>query len=235
MSAQVPFEIKPFADVGTKEPFVARTSLGLIDILQAIDLPNKQAISEEIITMLSGSLMPAFLSLRELRKCVDKSDVPVVTKAKHFDDFYRHLWAAYKDRMQKVARLMGFDVGFIFKNDSSFEKEAAQFQSDHPKVHHSFAARLAQDRNLWQTSLSRFRNEFLEHQSLQRESVAGFYELEKAEIAFDNVWMAIEDIIVDLAASMLPPFFQIVEIPEQNRDPACPKRFGFAFVNPPTQ
>src|SRR5206468_2952633 len=128
MNTQVPFHIQLFADVGTAEPFVARTSLGLIELLDSLLLPNKQAIIDELINMVSGSLIPAFVSLRELHKCAGQNDVPLVTITKHFDDLYRHLWAAYKDRLQKVAKLMGFDVGFVFKNDAAFEKEGMQFQ-----------------------------------------------------------------------------------------------------------
>src|SRR5258706_8696492 len=113
-----------FADVGTEEPFVTRISLGLTEVLGAarFDDENKREIKATVLGVCTDCLMPAFLSLRELRNTASNPQVPVLTKIKHFDDLCKWLWSAYKDRMQNAARLMDYDIGFLFQNDSLFEK-----------------------------------------------------------------------------------------------------------------
>jgi hypothetical protein len=234
MQNKPPFTIKRYADVSTQEPFVARIGLGLSDVLDGTELPNKQEIKEELMSgVLFGSLVPAFGSLKELRALTGRSDVAEITQIKNFDDMYRHLWAAYKDRMQKVMALMGFDIGFAFTDEKSFVRGCEQFRAKHPGVDAALLDMLAVDRATWQSQLAKFRNKYLEHQSLRREYVADLYTLDKAEIAFHNVWEAIEDILAILAASKLYPGVQLVEIPEATRNPQCPKRFGFAWAGPP--
>jgi hypothetical protein len=51
---------------------------------------------------------------------------------------------------------------------------------------------------------------------------------------FDNVWQAIEDNFALLVKSLLPPQFQLAEIPEAERDPGAPERFQFATTTLPT-
>lgn len=85
------------------------------------------------------------------------------------------------------------------------------------------------DRRSWQQKLALFRNEHLEHkQELRPEFVASFYTLAGAELAFESVWEAIEDITVQLLIPHLAPGVVLVEIPEAERDPAVPQRFAFA-------
>jgi hypothetical protein len=102
MSGKMPFTVKPFSDVGTGEPFLARIALGLADVLDGTDFDNKQEIKEAILSLVFDCLIPAFMSLRELRMIAMKKDVPELTKAKNFDDMYKYLWGAYKDRLPKI-------------------------------------------------------------------------------------------------------------------------------------
>jgi hypothetical protein len=84
------------------------------------------------------------------------------------------------------------------------------------------------DRREWQNDLALFRNEHLEHQRpVDRELLARFYRSDSAETAFENVWQAIEDITVQLLVPYLPPGIALVEIPDDERDPIVPRRFGF--------
>jgi hypothetical protein len=47
-----------------------------------------------------------------------------------------------------------------------------------------------------------------------------------AELVFENVWQAIEDITVQLLVPHLPPGVSLVEIPDEQRNAEFPKRFG---------
>jgi hypothetical protein len=54
-----------------------------------------------------------------------------------------------------------------------------------------------------------------------------FHRPDSAQANFEKVWQAIEDYVVLYAIASLPPGLQIVEIPEQQRDPDRPTRFAF--------
>lgn len=212
---------------------MARIPLGLCDMLDGTTLSNKQEIKEVILRAFTECLMPAFLSLRELRQIAVKDEVPLVTKTKHFDDMCKSLWSAYKDRMQGVAKLMGYDIGFLFQRDSLFEQGCIDFPKTYPEVSPVLVAEMKTRRATWQSELSRFRNDYLEHQTIKREDVAFFYSLANAERFFNCVWVAIEETLIVLVAAKLLPVAALREIPTGERDPTCPKRFGWAWAVPP--
>jgi hypothetical protein len=233
MQTAGPFTFRPFADVGSSEPFVARIPLGLADLLDGTTQLNKQEIKEAIMSAFVDCLMPAFLSLRELRQIAAKDEIPLANKTKHFDDMCKSLWSAFKDRMQIAAKLMGYDIGFLFQRDSLFEQGCTDFSKAHPEVSPVLIAEMKARRATWQSELARFRNDYLEHQTIKREEIAAFYSLERAERLFDSVWVAIEETLVVLIAAKLVPLAALREIPLAERNPACPKRFGWAWASLP--
>jgi hypothetical protein len=222
------------ADVGTSEPFLARLTLGLVEILNATSFARREEITSGLMNMTTECLIPAFLSLRVLRRIAGSPDEPLLTKTKQFDDMCKSLWSAYKDRMQSVTRLMGYDIGFLFQKDSVFEEGCKEFVKVHPEVSEELIARMKGNRATWQPELARFRNDYLEHQKIQREDVAAFYSLPRAEETFRNVWITVEEILVLLMAAGLHPMTCLREIPENERNPSNPLRFGFAWRTPPT-
>jgi hypothetical protein len=202
--------------------------------LDATSYEKKDEIKESIIGLTIDCLMPAFMSLRELRKIAADDKAPMLTKKKHCEDMYKSLWAAYKDRMKSTARLMGYDLGFLFQKDSLFEDGCKQFGSAHPKIHPELMELMKYNRATWQAELARFRNDYLEHRTIQQQDVLSFYSLERAESTFENVWITIEETLAALLAVNLPVNVCLNEIPEAERNPTMPKRFIFAWVNPPT-
>ena len=218
----------PFADVGTEEPFIARIT-GLLDVLQATSYEKRDEIRDAVMTVLVDCLMPAFVSLRELRAIAGDPTAPILTKTKHFDDMCKSLWSAYKDRTQSAARLMGYEIGFLFQNDAEFEKGCAAFGYANPCVDKELIERMKSNRATWQPDLKRFRNDYLEHQKIPREEMAPFYSLQRAEELFERVWVAAEEILVLLMAARLPTATCLREIQEAERNPNNPKRFGFAW------
>lgn len=229
------YQIKPYADVGTSAPFVSRIH-GLCELIDAGQYDDNTArIKEGITIMLTECLIPAFLSLRELRSLAGKENVPELTKVKEYDSLYGKLWTAYKDRMQAVARLMGFDVGFIFASPNTFSEAAQSFAAANPRIPPDFITMVEGDRRSWQQYLSNFRNNFLEHQKIERNTIKHFYSLGQAEISFENVWHAIEEIIALLAESRFPAWVRLRELSPEERISGNEKRFGYAMIGPATE
>jgi hypothetical protein len=204
--------------------------LGLPEVLDGTLYKNRDEIKEAILSLTLECLFPAFVSLRELRKVASDNEAPTLTKIKNFDDMCKSLWSAYKDRMSTVVKLMGYDIGFLFQKTSLFQKGCDEFLKAHAEVNSELVAHMERQRLAWQNKLAQFRNDYLEHQTLKRQDVTSFYSLQHAEILFENVWVAIEEMLVILMAANLPQMFRIRDIPESERQPNLPKRFGWALA-----
>jgi hypothetical protein len=87
--------------------------------------------------------------------------------------------------MQSAARIMGYDIGFLFQKDAAFEAGCESFLKANPNVRPALVEVMKHNRATWQTDLGRFRNEYLEHQKMTQEEVAGFYSDELAKGARD--------------------------------------------------
>lgn len=227
------WKVHRFADVGSSEPFMARIAIGLPEILGVTSFRNRDEIQEVIVDLAFQCLTPAFMSLRELRKIASDDKIPLLQKTKHFDDMCKTLWSAYKDRMQTAAKLMGFDVGFLFQSNAIFNQGCARFLQANPVIGPHLIALMKYNRDTWQTGLMVFRNDYLEHQKLKSTEVQAYYSLERAETLFENVWIGIEEILVYLMSTALPKMVGLREIPESERSPDLPKRFGWSYSDQP--
>jgi hypothetical protein len=229
------YRVEHYANFGTGEPWVARLMFGLATVVDVTTLANREEIRQALASVYEA-LADAYNDLRELRRLAGDTNAPVTEREGAYSSFYAHLWRAYKDRFQKgLPQALGYDLGFLWQNDDKFEAGAAHFVEAHPEVDPQLIDMLRDERCAWQQNLALFRNEHLEHrQQLPAAFVAPFYTLAGAELAFDNVWHAIEDITVVLLMPHLAPGIQLVEIPEAERDPARPERFGFAVPGLPT-
>jgi hypothetical protein len=130
--------------------------------------------------------------------------------------------------MQSTVKLMGYDIGFLFQKDLAFERGCVEFPKGNPIVDPELIRLMKIYRSGWQPGLVRFRNDYLEHQTIPREAVAEFYSLDHAELMFEKVWIAIEEILAVLMAAKLPAGFTLRELSEDERIQEMPKRFGFA-------
>jgi hypothetical protein len=137
--------------------------------------------------------------------------------------------------MQKAAKLMDPEIGFVFQEDSKFEKGLIAWGEKWPAIAHAFATYLKAQRKTWQNELGTFRN-FLEHKN---DMDATIYEMRyapaHAEMLFDAVWRAIADVLAILVSLHLPAGTALVEIPQEARHPARPRRFCFAVQGIPAQ
>ncbi len=220
--------IERYANFGTGEAWVSRVMLGLLTVLDATTVANRDEVKEGLGVVFEA-LAEAFNHLRSLRELVARPDTPATELRAAYSSFYVHLWRACKDRFQKsVPPALGYDIGFLWGNDRTFEAGAAKFLAAHPEVDAGLVEMLRNDRREWQNDLALFRNEHLEHQRpVDPALLATFYRPDSAETAFENVWQAIEDITAQLLSAHLPLGVELVEIPENERDPIVPRRFGF--------
>jgi hypothetical protein len=128
---------------------------------------------------------------------------------------------------------MGFDVGFLFQNDATFQKGLTAFVSAGPKGLAPLDPYLRAQRDKWQNELARFRN-FLEHKSHTNPSAfSSRYEPSHAEGLFEAAWQAIAEVLAALISTHFPPGVTLVEIPPEQRNAALPRRFGFAVEGIP--
>ncbi|MFA5871418.1 MAG: hypothetical protein WC858_01735 [Parcubacteria group bacterium] len=227
-------KVEKVANFGSNEPFIARFGMGLSEIIEATTFDNKDKIKEEIIGLLVECLTPAYAHLNEIRDIENgKKERLLVDLDKAYNALYERLWVAYKDRMQKVAALMGFNLGFLFQNDQLFEQGINNFVEKHNKIPSDFLAIIRTNRNIWQNALAKFRNDFLEHNKLNKNDVDHFFKLGAAETIFNNCWRLVEYILVSLMIEKLHPGIGIAEIPDDKRDPSRPTKFQLYFLNPP--
>jgi hypothetical protein len=217
-----------FADVGTSEEWVQQLAIEMPELVDAslIRDPEPQKVKESIFTILFEGLIPAFEDLKLIRVS-GGAEIPILNRRKHYEDFARVLWHAYKDLMPKTALLMGFDIGFIFQNDKNFEKGLLVFQSDHPHVSVQFGSHLRDQRTRWQNALGKFRNHYLEHREDSPDKYEVFYRPDIAEAHFDAVWRSSADVLFLCLASRLIPGIGIEEIPVAERNPERPRRFRY--------
>ena len=225
------YETELFSEFGTGEPFVARLCLGLIEILDATNFENRKEINDAIVNISFEGVFPAFISLREIREFETGSKkLIMVNLNKNYYDLYKYLWVAYKDRMQKAANLLGFNLGFLFQDDEKFKKGCKKFLGKHSRIDEGFIGILENESNVWQNKVETIRNRYLEHQKLDSKQVGKYFTLENAETMFNNCWQAIEDILVFLMRTDLHDGIGIAGIPEEKRDPNCPKKYGLCIT-----
>jgi hypothetical protein len=228
------FKTDLYANFGTGEPWVARIVLGLQELVYAVPAfgATREAFMNELGEVFE-SLGIAFEELRGLRKLVaDKA--PALDVARAYASLYGYLWQAYKDRFQAAMRALGLDIGFLFQNDANFEKGVAELVAARPELA-DIVDLMRRDRTDFQTKLSEYRNDYLEHrvENPDPNLTAKFHRLDSAENMFENVWQAIEDYVVLYVIANLPSPIQLIEIPEEQRDPTRPTRFQFALLNQP--
>jgi hypothetical protein len=222
-------EVRLYANYGTGEPWLARLAIGLPELIDGCKLENaaREAVKSELFLVVEAVGM-AFEALRDIEKLVTGSEGPELRLNKAYANLYGHLWQARKDRWQKVAAALGYNVGFIFQGDAQFERGAVAFSESHPSIDSTFIDMARQDRATWQSALGAIRNEHLEHRAtVDPRLVRAFFRPDSARATFDNVWNAIEEATMLLLESALPDGVEIVEIPDEARDRACPKRYGF--------
>jgi hypothetical protein len=228
------YKIEHYANFGSGEPWVARTILGLPELVFAVPAfaVGRDEFRNELGEVFE-TLGMAFEELRELRRRVAEG-APALDLNRSYANLYGLLWQAYKDRFPKAMNALGVDIGFLFQKEANFEKRAAELVAARQELA-DLVDLMRHDRRDFQNGLGYYRNNVLEHRSGQVDSrlLQTFHRLDSAENTFENVWQAIEDYVTLTVIAHLPPVMQLVEIPEADCDPSRPSRFGFAVAGLP--
>jgi len=77
-------------------------------------------------------MLPAFLSLRKIQQ--PDEGAGMADNFKNYDDLYRYLVRALKDRAQAAAKPIGYEIGFLFQKDKPFEDGCKEFGQKYPEL-----------------------------------------------------------------------------------------------------
>ena len=222
------WQVAHLANVGTDEAFV-REILEVVEILDGsmIEGQQRQESKTAIMTVLGDGLIPSYLELRKIRESQTQT-MPVVDRLQLYEDFARKLWKTYKDLTQRAARVMGFEIGFLYQNEKDFENGLKKFREDWPNLQASFESFVSENRKHWQNELSIFRNTFVEHQQGDRMDFKKFYDANYVESLFATTWGTIVDLLVIVLTLRLPAGVHVVVNDEKNYGP-WPKRFRWVI------
>jgi hypothetical protein len=224
------WKVRTVANVGTDEEFV-RQLLELHDILKGCTIPDaeRERANNALLNIQLEGLLPAFLELRRIRESIGR-ELPDLDRMEPFEDLARKLWKSCKDLMQAAAKLMGFDVGFLYQKDARFEVGLKKLRKSNPGTPNEFDGFLRNTRASWQKELADFRNTVVEHPSADRSAYKKFYQPEFAERLFDAVWRTIVTVLAMLLSVHLPE--QIFMVDQGSNDPnrEWPNRFRFYLV-----
>jgi hypothetical protein len=217
-----------FANVGASEEFIEQLSCELPELLGASSIhgENRKKVEEAIMVLLTEGLMPAFENLKKIRLSINETPSEL-ERRQNYESFARELWHAYADLMPRTAKLLGFELRFLFKDDKKFENGVKEFEQKHPELSGKFCNAMREQRLRWHNELGDFRNDCLEHRKDDISKYDKFYESTYAELLFHNVWRVIADILPTLIAMHFSPGVNIEEIPAGERDCNRPRRFRY--------
>jgi hypothetical protein len=196
------WEPKLFAHIGAGEEFVMQLMSEMSELVDASMIYGEQRekLKEAILIISMEGLMPAFEHLKKIRVLTGQE--PELNRKQLYEDFTRSLWHAYKDLMQKAAKMMEPEFGFLFQKETQFEAGLVRWGNKRTEMPQTFGPYPRFQRTRWQDELGEFRN-YLEHKDDTDPKVyAAHYDPVHAEDLFDRVWRTIADIlaIVDQSA-----------------------------------
>ncbi len=178
------------------------------------------ASRDAFYSFLIDGLTPAFMYLRRAAELVVTPDAPSLTIRSEFDSFYSKLWTAYRERFFNLARVMGYNIGFLFAEKKVlFEQRGKKFFETH-KLPIDELDWLRANRNDWQNKLSSIRNKVIEHPTIPLQQAQILYTVPVAELYFERCWDVVEVFTALLMSLSLPADLEMVELPppyEQHR------------------
>ena len=192
----------------------------------SFDLAKKEEIKLIIREIHIDCLLPAFLALRKIDQ--PDTDEGLAENFKNYDDLYRCLVRGYKDRAQAAAEATGYDIGFLFQKDEEFQKGCEEFAHKYAELP-KFGDWLRRVRSSTDKLIA-IRNNFLEQQNYPRNEFMDYYKSEVAQNFFDSTWQTAEGMLAVLISKHFPPYVRLHIIPEEERNPALPKKFGISYA-----
>jgi hypothetical protein len=255
--------VEKVGDEGSGSPFVARLFLGVLNLRNQAHLGKElhekfDKAYEGVMTGIqnirveSKRLIEMYSSHRQK---VEKGEgVRVAGSTIEVEDpIYRELrkqvegvigtaGRVCKDRMQEVLRTLGVEIGFLFRQQDTFEKEVAKLKSKSPEL----AEYLTQARTKWSERLVLQRNA-IEHQGwplprvqyVQEQSgkvrvveplIDGQPVTDFIAFMVDRVCCFVEEMSAYALQAKMPNGLSINEIPIAERKEEIKERFQLALV-----
>lgn len=248
--------VQKVGDEGSTSPFVARLMIGVMGIRDSAydDRAGRNHFDDLYDPILSG-LRNARETSRDIAKeweehrgkvesgAIVSSNGRTVRIGEHIDrslkrdleSFLNTAARTIKNSLQVLAKDMGFEIGFLFQKESSFQAGIAKTRaSDTVLADYLLATRQ------WSEPLALIRND-LEHGTIPSPKVS--YILDSSPVraeepifdgkpvteftndVLDRVCCFIEEITVFCLRKQLPMSFEITEVLLAERDPNAPERF----------
>jgi hypothetical protein len=252
--------VSKIADEGSSSPFVARLFIGVTQLRNQVffDEKDRDAFDKPYESTLNA-LLDARATANDILRLVRDHRLKVsrgeaarlagktihvdgVHKElrKHTSDFLTSAGRSLKQGMQSVAKALGIDIGFFFKNQNAFEKGLASISSSHAEL-----ADYLRAARTWAEKLNLMRNK-VEHEGWilprvgYRESggkiemmephVEGEPVSEFVGCTLDRLCCFVEEVTVYGLRVKMDSALSVAEMPLSERDPSVPQRFRLALA-----
>ena len=253
--------VSKIADEGSSTPFIARLFMEVMQFRDDAfaDEKEKDTFDKSYESTLAA-LSDARTTAKEIHELVNNHKEKVSTGEaahvagraihvdgidkdlrKHIADFTTAAGRSLKQGMQSVAKILGIDIGFLFKDQNAFEKGWAQLSKSQPEL-----ADYLKEARSWAEKLNLLRNKIEpEGWLLPRvgyREIGGKIEMLEPEIdgvtvshfvreTLDRLCCFVEEVTVFGLRTRMDPEISVMEIPLSQRDPSAPERFRRALTH----
>jgi hypothetical protein len=246
--------VQKFADEGTGSPFMARIFFGQMKLAEALGATDREAFSKS-----HRVLMTTVMEIRDAAKDVARTwkdykrridEGSIVERQRgqiHVteqidrqlgrltSDFLTAATRSLKDRMQNVALALGLDIGFLFQQQTRFERALAKLQT----IDAPLAVYISQAR-AWSNALVTTRNKLHGDWELPRAIISEMDDgrVAVAEPSIEGIpvtqWVAdmtdrilcfIEDVVAHGIQKKMPRGLTLTEVPIARRSLELALRF----------
>lgn len=248
--------MQKIADEGASSPFMARLFIGILKLGDAayrdqpkraefatayraliMTLINIRATTQDIIRLLDehtrrvadGDIVRIQGQSIQISESIDRE------LRKHVEDFLNGATRAIKQGTQRLTKVLGFEIGFLYQKPNVFQRGLASLGPSDARL-----ADYLREVRQWSERLVQARNA-LEHDGWMLPSVgysdtAGSVQVDEPHISgqrisefakfmLDRLMCFIEEVTVHCLQAQMPHGISVTEIPSANRAPEIPARF----------
>lgn len=195
----------------------------------------EKLIEEHSKKMETGEIVVSQGRAYEIKESID------IDLNRNFKDFFMKGEVSLQC-LNKLCKYWGYPISFFFQNDKDFEKKSEKFISiNKGEKYEHFVDMLKKDRISWYLFFNEVRNK-IEHEGFNLPKILYKINQDGKMMAYfptindrplleilNNFWNNLfefsEDVFIFLFSFKLPPITEIGVIPENERDPKCPKKY----------
>ncbi len=256
------FVIQKISDEGTRSPFIARLHVGIMNLRDMVfpdDVLRKkfdepyEKIIETLLNARRTSQNISQIINNHINKLTEgqigylRGNSIQITETidselrREAETFVNSSVRVLKYGMQEITKILGIDIGFLFKKQNSFEKEIEILKKDEPLL-----AIYLKEARKWSEQLLDVRND-IEHKGwslpkmryhessgiikAEEPAVAGQKVTEFTKFILDRLICFVEEVITHCLKEKMPESITVTEIPLSSRKVDIPKRFEITLVN----